>query len=134
MTEFLPSWKISRSERCWAVAGSAGCEEQSRLLCSPPFLHCHSVESTFPWVVNNLELGFQKDSAYEFLKNPRYNWRKFLLGLVTVVVRFMDVLTSEQREKVLIIDDSTYVVAFLAATLINRNASIDHFRYASNFC
>ncbi len=59
-------------------------------------------------IVNNTELGFQKDSAYEFLKNPRYNWRKFLLGLVTVVVRFMDVLTSEQREKVLIIDDSTY--------------------------
>ncbi len=59
-------------------------------------------------IVNNLELGFRKDAAYEFLKNPRYNWRKFLLSLVTVVVRFMDVLTSEQREKVLIIDDSTY--------------------------
>ena len=31
-----------------------------------------------------------------------------MLNLVTVVVRFMEVLTSEQREKVLIIDDSTY--------------------------
>jgi hypothetical protein len=59
-------------------------------------------------IVNNPDLGFQKDTAYEFLKNPRYNWRKFLFGLVTVVVRFMDVLTSERREKVLIIDDSTY--------------------------
>ena len=59
-------------------------------------------------IVHNRELGFQKDAAYEFLKNPRYNWRTFLLGLVTVAVRFMDVLTSEQREKVLIIDDSTY--------------------------
>jgi hypothetical protein len=59
-------------------------------------------------IVNNPELQFGKDAAYEFLKNPRYNRRKFLLGLVTVVVRFMDVLTSEQREKVLIIDDSTY--------------------------
>ena len=59
-------------------------------------------------IVNNPELGFRKDSAYEFLKNPRYNWRTFLLGLVTVVVRFMDVLTSEEREKVLVIDDSTY--------------------------
>jgi len=49
-------------------------------------------------IVNNCTLGFKKDSAYEFLKNPRYNWRKSLLGLVTVVVRFMDVLTSEQRE------------------------------------
>jgi len=47
-------------------------------------------------IVNNSELEFRKDAAYEFLKNPRYNWRKFLLGLVTVVVRFMDVLTSEQ--------------------------------------
>ena len=53
-------------------------------------------------IVQNRELGFQKDSAYEFLKNPRYNWRAFLLSLVTVVVRFMNVLTSEQREKVLI--------------------------------
>ena len=59
-------------------------------------------------IVENRELGFQKDTAYEFQKNPRYNWRQFLLGLVTVVVRFMDVLTTEQREKVLIIDDSTY--------------------------
>lgn len=59
-------------------------------------------------IVNNPELQFRKDAVYEFLKNPRYNWRKFLLGLVTVVVRFMDVLTNEQREKVLIIDDSTY--------------------------
>ncbi|MGI6655224.1 MAG: IS4 family transposase [Desulfobulbus sp.] len=59
-------------------------------------------------IVNNPGLQFRKDAAYEFLKNPRYNWRKFLLSLVTVVVRFMDVLTDEQREKVLIIDDSTY--------------------------
>jgi len=56
-------------------------------------------------VVNNPELGFAKDAACEFLKHPRYNWRKLLLELVTVVVRFMEVLTSEQREKVLIIDD-----------------------------
>ena len=48
-------------------------------------------------IVGNRELGFQKDRAYEFLKNPRYNWRTFLLGLVTVVVRFMDVLTSVRR-------------------------------------
>ena len=59
-------------------------------------------------IAGNPGLGFRKDAAYEFLKNPRYNWRKFLLSLVTVVVRFMDVLTSEQREKVLIIDDSLY--------------------------
>ena len=86
-------------------------------------------------IVNNRTLGFQKDSAYEFLKNPRYNWRKFLLGLVTVVVRFMDVLTSERREKVLIIDDSTYdrsrskVVELLAWVHDhNRNRSLKGFK------
>jgi hypothetical protein len=89
----------------------------------------------FRGIVNNRTLGFQKDSAYEFLKNPRYNWRKFLLGLVTVVVRFMDVLTSEQREKVLIIDDSTYdrsrskVVELLAWVHDhNRNRSLKGFK------
>jgi hypothetical protein len=59
-------------------------------------------------IVRNRELGFKKDAAYDFLKNPRYNWRKFMLGLVAVVVRFFVVLTREQREKVLIFDDSTY--------------------------
>ena len=59
-------------------------------------------------IVHDRGQGFRKDVAYDFLKNPRYNWRKFLLSLATMVVRFMDVLTSEEREKVLIIDDSTY--------------------------
>ena len=59
-------------------------------------------------IVNNASLGFKKDAAYDFLKNPRHNWRKFMLALVATVVRFIDVLTSEDREKVLIFDDSTY--------------------------
>ena len=59
-------------------------------------------------IARNSNLGFSKDAAYDFLKNPRYNWRKFMLGLAAIVVRFIDVLTSEEREKVLIFDDSTY--------------------------
>lgn len=59
-------------------------------------------------IVKNHHLSFKKDAAYDFLKNHRYNWRKFMLTLVAVVVRFFDVLTSEEREKVLIFDDSTY--------------------------
>ncbi|MBU1413958.1 transposase, partial [Myxococcota bacterium] len=59
-------------------------------------------------IVRNSNLGFGKDAAYDFLKNPRHNWRKFMLALATIVVRFIDVLTSEEREKVLIFDDSTY--------------------------
>lgn len=59
-------------------------------------------------IVRNPYLGFKKDAAYDFLKNPRHNWRKFMLKLVVIVVRFFDVLTSGEREKVLIFDDSTY--------------------------
>ena len=59
-------------------------------------------------IVRNSNLGFGKDAAYDFLKNPRHNWRKFMLALAAIVVRFIDVLTSEEREKVLIFDDSTY--------------------------
>jgi len=59
-------------------------------------------------IVRNPNLGFKKDAAYDFLKNPKHNWRKFMLKLVAIVVRFFDALTSEEREKVLIFDDSTY--------------------------
>ena len=59
-------------------------------------------------IVRNPNLGFKKDAAYDFLKNPKHNWRKFMLTLVATVVRFFDALTSEEREKVLIFDDSTY--------------------------
>jgi len=59
-------------------------------------------------IVNNPNLGFKKDAAYDFLRNPKHNWRKFMLSLVAIVVRLFDVLTDEEREKVLIFDDSTY--------------------------
>lgn len=59
-------------------------------------------------IVRNPNLGFKKDAAYDFLKNPKHNWRKFMLSLAAIVVRFFDALTSEGREKVLIFDDSTY--------------------------
>lgn len=59
-------------------------------------------------IVKNSSLGFGKDAAYDFLKNPRHNWRKFMLALAALVVRCIDMLTSEEREKVLIFDDSTY--------------------------
>ncbi|HIP83271.1 MAG TPA: IS4 family transposase, partial [Desulfocapsa sulfexigens] len=56
-------------------------------------------------IVRNSILGFSKDAGYDFLKNPRYNWRKFMLALATSC---FDILTSEEREQVLIFDDSTY--------------------------
>lgn len=59
-------------------------------------------------IARNSNLGFGKDAAYDFLKNPKHNWRKFMLALAAIAVRVIDVLTSKEREKVLIFDDSTY--------------------------
>lgn len=59
-------------------------------------------------IVLNSGLDFRKDAAYELLRNPRHNWRKFVLALAAIMVRFLAVLTDDDREKVLILDDSTY--------------------------
>ena len=42
------------------------------------------------------------------MKNPKHNWRFFLLALVAQVINFFSTLTDEKREKVFIFDDSTY--------------------------
>ena len=59
-------------------------------------------------IVTKDGLPFKKNAAYELLKNPRYNWRKFMLSLAVQVTRVFFLLTSQEREKVLIFDDSTY--------------------------
>ncbi len=62
----------------------------------------------FQGIVKNKALPFKKDAAYELLKNPRHNWRKFMLVLVIKIISFFNQLTDDKREKVLIIDDSAY--------------------------
>lgn len=59
-------------------------------------------------IVTKVGLPFKKNAAYDLLKNPRHNWRKFMLALVVQVSNFFTLLTREEREKVLIFDDSTY--------------------------
>lgn len=59
-------------------------------------------------IVTNDGLPFKKNAAYELLKNPRHNWRKFMLSLAVQMSNFFFLLTSREREKVLIFDDSTY--------------------------
>jgi predicted membrane chloride channel (bestrophin family) len=36
-------------------------------------------------IVTNASLPFRKNATYELLKNPRHNWRKFLLTLASRV-------------------------------------------------
>lgn len=72
------------------------------------FLLAFRGQNFYRGIVLNSELGFQKDVAYELLENPRYNWRQFLLRLVAQAIRVVEFLTSEEREKVFVIDDSDY--------------------------
>jgi hypothetical protein len=84
--------------------------------------HGHSVRSltkaifTLPFVgknffrgiVLNSELPFGKDAAYELLKGQGYNWRRLLLSLGLRLFCVFNRLTGDERESVLIIDDSPY--------------------------
>ena len=60
-------------------------------------------------IVNNNDIGFNKTVAYDLLKNNKYNWRLFLLKVTSAIINsFLKPLTSEAREDVLILDDSSY--------------------------
>lgn len=71
---------------------------------SLPFLG----KNFFRGIVTNDTLPFGKDAAYDVLKGSRSNWRRFLMTLGVRLYRFFNRLTSNEREPVLIIDDSTY--------------------------
>lgn len=62
----------------------------------------------FRGIVINDNADVGKDAAYDLLKTCTYNWRRFLLTTGTRLHQIFDRLTSEQRESVLIIDDSPY--------------------------
>ena len=52
---------------------------------------------------------FAKDTVYRFLNSARINWLKFTTRLSAKIIEDdISPLTSEQREKVLIIDDSVF--------------------------
>ena len=53
-------------------------------------------------------MPFGKDAAYQLLKGATYNWRRLLLSLGRRVFGVFNRLTSDERESVLIIDDSPY--------------------------
>ena len=59
-------------------------------------------------IVKNHALTFKKDAAYNLLRNPHHNWRRFLSSVAKPIIRFMEALTSERRVKVFLIDDTVY--------------------------
>jgi hypothetical protein len=65
-------------------------------------------KSFFRGMVINPDVPFGKDAAYQLMKATTYNWRNVLLRLGVLLFNFFDRLTDDDREAVLIIDDSTY--------------------------
>jgi hypothetical protein len=49
-----------------------------------------------------------KDAVYRFLNHPRFAWRKFLLCFSAATIQKVSELTTHDRPKVFIIDDSTF--------------------------
>ncbi|MBD1382387.1 IS4 family transposase [Metabacillus arenae] len=49
-----------------------------------------------------------KDTVYRFLYHSKFAWRKFLLHFSEATIQKVSILTSKNRPKVLIIDDSTF--------------------------
>ncbi|MHB8132554.1 MAG: transposase, partial [Mobilitalea sp.] len=50
-----------------------------------------------------------KNSVYRFLNSTSYNWRKFLNSLSSLIIKdSVSILTSAERVKVLIFDDSLF--------------------------
>lgn len=62
----------------------------------------------FRGIVINDNADVGKDAAYDLLKACTYNWRRFLLLIGVRLHCIFDRLTKDNRESVLIIDDSPY--------------------------
>lgn len=62
----------------------------------------------FRGIVVNEDNTFGKDAAYQMLRGTSFNWRRLLLCLGRRLFAIFNPLTNDDRESVLIIDDSTY--------------------------
>ena len=65
----------------------------------------------FRGIVINDNADVGKDAAYDLLKACTYNWGRFLLITGARLHRIFHRLTSDQRESVLIIDDSLFIIS-----------------------
>ncbi len=62
----------------------------------------------FQGIVKDKKITIGKDSVYNFLNSPTYNWRRFTLLLSNKIYLLIRHLLDDSSEEVLIFDDSTY--------------------------
>ena len=53
-------------------------------------------------------MPFSRDTVYRFLNSPYHRWRAFLAQIAKTVVCFFSTLTSGDKRKVFVVDDSLY--------------------------
>ena len=56
----------------------------------------------------NNPVSFGLDTAYRFLNSPYHHWRNFLTQIAKSAVLFLSTMTSSDKRKVFIVDDSAY--------------------------
>jgi hypothetical protein len=62
-------------------------------------------DNFFRGIVTNEDLTFKKNAAYDLLKNPRHNWRKFMLtlgwsdGFIFFAAGFRSLLFRKSKKK-----------------------------------
>ena len=59
-------------------------------------------------VSDNSPIPFARDTAYRFLNSPYHRWREFLAHIAKRAVIFISTLTSDDKRKVFVVDDSVY--------------------------
>lgn len=102
---FFQHFKIGTLAHGCGISKTKGVSPTILLSCifSLPFLSLN----LYRCFATKRDNDFAKDAAYDFLRSSRFSWRRFLLRLSAKICLVFQGLTSDDRETVLILDDST---------------------------
>lgn len=103
---FFQQFKIGTLAHRCGITKAKGISPTTILLClfSLPFQRLN----LYRYFSTDGAPEFGKDAVYEFMRSSRFSWRRFLLLVATHACGMLSALTSEKRETVLILDDSTF--------------------------
>jgi len=102
---FFKKFSIAELSRRCGITKAKGISPATLLLCifSLPF---HSL-NLYTYFRTKATGEFGKDAVYDFMRASRFSWRRFLLQVAARACAMLQDLVSEERETVLIFDDTT---------------------------
>jgi hypothetical protein len=103
--QFFDKFNLGRLAASCGITKSKGISPRTLLmtLFTLPFLG----QNLFRGVVRNSSCEFGKDAVYDFLGSSRFSWRRLLLMVALKATIMIDALTGNDRETVLILDDTS---------------------------